>query len=53
MIACDMPLEVCLTDLERRPPDMAAVNDFYDSVGFGRLLRNQAERILMSDEGPQ
>jgi DNA polymerase I len=44
-IACDMPLEVELPQLERRTPDLAALNDFYDSVGFGRLLRNQAERI--------
>jgi DNA polymerase-1 len=45
-IACDMPLDVELRALQRRPPDMAALNDFYDTVGFGRLLRNQAERIL-------
>ena len=31
--------------LTRRPPDLDALNDFYDAVGFGRLLRNQAERI--------
>lgn len=45
-IACDMPLDVELDALTRRPPDLAALNDFYDSVGFGRLLRNQAERIV-------
>ena len=45
-IACDMPLAIELGDLRRRPPDLAALNVFYDSVGFGRLLRNQAERIL-------
>ncbi|HEY4367894.1 MAG TPA: 5'-3' exonuclease H3TH domain-containing protein [Steroidobacteraceae bacterium] len=45
-IACDMPLDVTLDALERRPPDLAALDTFYDSVGFGRLLRNQAERIL-------
>lgn len=44
-IACDMPLDVDLAMLERRVPNMDALNDFYDSVGFGRLLRNQAERI--------
>lgn len=44
-IACDMPLEVELSELERRRPDLDTLNDFYDSVGFGRLLRNQAERI--------
>jgi DNA polymerase-1 len=45
-IACDMPLAIELSDLRRRPPDLAALNVFYDSIGFGRLLRNQAERIL-------
>jgi DNA polymerase-1 len=44
-IACDMPLGVCLEDLRRRALDMAVLNAFYDGVGFGRLLRNQAERI--------
>lgn len=44
-IACDMPLEVELPQLARRPPDMTALNDLYDRVGFGRMLRNQAERI--------
>jgi DNA polymerase I len=45
-IACDMPLDVELAGLRRRAPDLAALSDFYDRVGFGRLLRNQAERIL-------
>lgn len=44
-IACDMPLDVQLRDLRRRPPDLGELNRFYDTVGFGRLLRNQAERI--------
>lgn len=44
-IACDMPLDVELAQLRRRPPDLGALNKFYDTVGFGRLLRNQAERI--------
>jgi DNA polymerase-1 len=44
-IACDMPLDVELGHLRRLPPDLGALNRFYDSVGFGRLLRNQAERI--------
>jgi 5'-3' exonuclease len=39
-IDCDMPLEVSWTGLERRSPDLPALNDFFDSVGFGRLLRN-------------
>ena len=45
-IACDMPLAVDSRALKRRSPDLAALNELYDTVGFGRLLRNQAERIL-------
>lgn len=44
-IACDMPLEATLETLQRRLPDLAVLDEIYDSVGFGRLLRNQAERI--------
>jgi len=44
-IACDMPIDVELTQLRRRPPDLGELNKLYDTVGFGRLLRNQAERI--------
>lgn len=44
-IACDMPLDATLESLERRLPDLAALDQIYDTVGFGRLLRNQAERI--------
>jgi 5'-3' exonuclease len=44
-IACDMPLDVELAQLRRRPPDLGHLNKLYDTVGFGRLLRNQAERI--------
>lgn len=44
-IACDMPLDVELAQLRRRPPELGDLNKFYDTVGFGRLLRNQAERI--------
>lgn len=44
-IACDMPLDVEMAHLRRRPPDLGVLNDLYDTVGFGRLLRNQAERI--------
>jgi 5'-3' exonuclease len=44
-IACDMPLDVELSQLRRRPPDLGELNKLYDTVGFGRLLRNQAERI--------
>jgi 5'-3' exonuclease len=44
-IACDMPLTADLQTLERRRPDLKRLDAFYDSRGFGRLLRNQAERI--------
>ena len=40
-----MPIDTDLARLARRQPDLDALNDFYDAVGFGRLLRNQAERI--------
>lgn len=45
-IACDLPLAIELPDLARRRPDLAALDAFYDAAGFGRLLRNQAERLL-------
>jgi 5'-3' exonuclease len=44
MIACDAPLQDLAT-LQRRLPNMQALNALYDTFGFGRLLRNQAERI--------
>jgi 5'-3' exonuclease len=47
-IECDMPLNVELGDLRRRAPDLDALHRFYDTVGFGRLLRNQAERIAQT-----
>jgi hypothetical protein len=34
-----------LEALQRRLPNMQALNALYDTFGFGRLLRNQAERI--------
>lgn len=44
-IDCDMPLQATWDGLRRRAPDLRALHDFFDSVGFGSLLRNQAERI--------
>jgi 5'-3' exonuclease len=44
-IACDMPLDARPDELERRPPDLAAVEGFYERLGFGRLLREQARRV--------
>jgi 5'-3' exonuclease len=43
-IACDAPMQD-LEALQRRLPNMQALNALYDTFGFGRLLRNQAERI--------
>jgi len=44
-IACDMPLQAELHELDRRAPDLAALDAFYDAQGFGRMLREQAKRI--------
>jgi len=47
-IACDMPLEAELEDLGRRAPDLDAVEEFYERLGFGRLLREQARRVAQA-----
>lgn len=44
-ITCDMPMPVDWQYLRRAAPDLPALTDFFDSVGFGPLLRNQAARI--------
>ena len=44
-IACDMPLEAEVDELEPLVPDLPAVDRFCDAVGFGRMLREQARRI--------
>jgi 5'-3' exonuclease len=44
-IACNMPLEVTAEALERRLPDVAGLNTFYDVQGFGPMLRRQCERL--------
>ena len=44
-IACDMPLAFEPADLARRPPQVAALEDFYDRAGFGPMLRSQARRL--------
>jgi len=44
-IVCDIPLQASLDDLKPRRPDRDALERFFDSQGFGRLLRLQAERI--------
>jgi 5'-3' exonuclease len=44
-IACDMPIDADVRDLERGTPNLDGVERFCDSQGFGRMLREQAKRI--------
>ena len=44
-IVCDMPLGVTAPDLEPKAPNLAALGSLYDRLGFGPLLRRQAERL--------
>jgi hypothetical protein len=44
-IVCDIPLEATLDDLKPRPPDGAGLDCFFDTHGFGNILRQQARRI--------
>ena len=50
-IACDMPLDAGLDDLERRAPDLAGMDAFCEAQGFGRMLREQAKRIAARTPG--
>jgi 5'-3' exonuclease len=45
-IACDVPLGAERTHLVRRAPDLAKIDAFCATQGFGPLLRRQAERLL-------
>ena len=44
-IVCDIPMDATLDDLKRRAPDRDSLEKFFDSQGFGRMLRTQAQRI--------
>jgi DNA polymerase I len=44
-IVCDIPLEATLDDLKPRQPDTAGLEFFFDTHGFGNILRQQARRI--------
>jgi 5'-3' exonuclease len=44
-ITCDMQLGIEAEDLRRRSPDMPALSDLYDRLGFGPFLRRQSERL--------
>jgi DNA polymerase-1 len=45
-IVCDMPLHATPEDLRRGSPDGGALHTFFDTHGFGNILRQQARRIL-------
>lgn len=47
-IACDMPLTASRDDLQRRPPDLSAVDAFAEAQGFGRTLGNRARKLVAS-----
>jgi len=44
-IVCDVPLHATLDDLKPRRPDGAGLERFFDTHGFGNILRRQAARI--------
>ena len=44
-IACDMPLAFEERDLQRRAPDVAALESFYERAQFGPMLARQARRL--------
>jgi 5'-3' exonuclease len=44
-IVCDMPLQASLDDLKVRAPDRGKLDCFFDTHGFGNILRQQARRI--------
>jgi 5'-3' exonuclease len=50
-IACDMPLEARIEDLQRQSPDLVALEALYERLGFGRLVREQARRLVGQRQG--
>lgn len=44
-IACDVPIEGGSEAVRRLPPDVEALDDFYQRQGFGPTLRNQGRRL--------
>jgi DNA polymerase I len=44
-IVCDIPLDASLDDLKPRVQDSGKLNCFFDTHGFGNILRQQARRI--------
>jgi DNA polymerase I len=50
-IACDLRLNVGTGGLRRRPPDLPALSQLYDRLGFGPFLRRQGERLAQLPAG--
>jgi 5'-3' exonuclease len=48
IIACDMPLEFVAEDLERRAPDVPALESLYEQSRFGPMLARQARRLAQA-----
>jgi 5'-3' exonuclease len=44
-IVCDLPLDANLDDLKRSRPNHAHLDRFFDTHGFGNILRQQVRRI--------
>ena len=44
-ISCDLPLGVAAEGLRRRTPDLPALSQLYDRLGFGPFLRAQGARL--------
>jgi 5'-3' exonuclease len=44
-IVCDLPIEATLDDLKPRPQDSGRLGSFFDTHGFGNILRQQVRRI--------
>src|SRR5215472_17661557 len=49
-IACDLSLGASASTLQRQLPDLPALGDLYDRLGFGPFLRRQAERLAQLPE---
>jgi len=44
-IACDLSLGANAGSLRRQSPDLHALGELYDRLGFGPFLRRQGERL--------
>ena len=49
-IACDLSLGAGASTLRRQLPNLPALGEFYDRLGFGPFLRRQAERLAQMPE---